>query len=43
MQKTIANMVAERGTGSAQDFGAFIEADIAKWGPIVKALNLQTD
>ena len=43
MQKTIANMGAERGTGSAQDFGAFIEAERSKWDAVAKAAGIRID
>ena len=29
--------------GSPRDFTALLKADIAKWEPIVKALNIRTD
>jgi tripartite-type tricarboxylate transporter receptor subunit TctC len=43
MQKTLANMGAERGTGSAQEFAAFIEAERRKWDAVAKAAGIRID
>jgi tripartite-type tricarboxylate transporter receptor subunit TctC len=43
MQKTIVNMGAERGTGSAQEFAAFIEAERRKWDAVAKAAGIRID
>jgi tripartite-type tricarboxylate transporter receptor subunit TctC len=39
----LAKLSSEPLGGTPQDFSALIKADIAKWDPIVKSLNLKTD
>ncbi len=43
MQKTLANMGAARGTGSAQDFSAFIAAERRKWRAVAEATGIRID
>jgi len=43
MQKTIANMGATRGTGSAQDFSDFIAAERRKWEAVANATGIRID
>jgi tripartite-type tricarboxylate transporter receptor subunit TctC len=43
MQKTIANMGAARGTGSAKDFSEFIAAERRKWQAVVDATGIRID
>src|SRR5215212_279134 len=43
MQKTIANMGATRGTGSAKDFADFITAERRKWEAVVEATGIRID
>jgi tripartite-type tricarboxylate transporter receptor subunit TctC len=39
----LAKLSSEPLGGTPQDFTALVKADIAKWDPIVKSLNLKTD
>ena len=43
MQRTIANMGAERGTGAPKDFADFIAAERMKWDAVVKAAGIRID
>jgi tripartite-type tricarboxylate transporter receptor subunit TctC len=43
MQKTLANMGATRGTGSAQDFATFIAAERRKWQAVADATGIRID
>ncbi len=43
MQKVLARMGAERGTGSPQDYADFIAAERRKWEAVVNAANLRID
>jgi tripartite-type tricarboxylate transporter receptor subunit TctC len=43
MQKTLTNMGATRGTGSAQDFADFIAAERRKWQAVVDATGIRID
>ena len=43
MQKTLTNMGAARGTGSAQDFSAFIAAERRKWQAVADATGIRID
>ena len=40
---TITNMGAERGTGSAQEFAAFIAAERTKWDAVAKTAGIRID
>jgi tripartite-type tricarboxylate transporter receptor subunit TctC len=43
MQRTLANMGAERGTGSPKDFADFIAAERVKWDAVAKAAGIRID
>jgi tripartite-type tricarboxylate transporter receptor subunit TctC len=43
MEGPLAKLGAEARGGTPQDLAAYISEETAKWKPIVKALNLQTD
>jgi tripartite-type tricarboxylate transporter receptor subunit TctC len=43
MQKTLTNMGAVRGTGSAQDFSDFIAAERRKWQAVADATGIRID
>jgi tripartite-type tricarboxylate transporter receptor subunit TctC len=43
MQRTIANMGAERGTGSAAEFSAFIAAERDKWSAVAASAGIKID
>jgi tripartite-type tricarboxylate transporter receptor subunit TctC len=43
MKAALDKLAGDALGGSPQELTKVIEADLAKWGPIVKALNLQTD
>ncbi len=43
MDKTLTNMGAERGSGSPQDFAAFLAAERAKWDAVAKSANIRID
>jgi tripartite-type tricarboxylate transporter receptor subunit TctC len=43
MEKTLANMGAERGSGTAQDFADFIASERRKWDAVAKAAGIRID
>jgi len=43
MQRTLTNMGADRGTGSPQDFAAFIAAERSKWTAVATAAGIRID
>jgi tripartite-type tricarboxylate transporter receptor subunit TctC len=43
VQKTLANMGAERGSGSPQDFAAVLAAERVKWEAVVRAAGIRID
>jgi hypothetical protein len=43
MRASLDKLAGEALGGPPQELTTTIKADLAKWGPIVKALNLSTD